>query len=694
MKEKFFLLGFCVLFFSVQAYSIQEMVSFVIMSDGRGWWPYACVTENGAKDICECGRFMNDLNYSSETIDFDMSKASNDSAECMNKCFYNFCGARECPFGPGVAGPDNIRNMQPCAPSATGPFTFDPYATGVVSDITVDADVQLVKTDGSVVGDELCLYDEFTYQRGTASGEYWWDGGFYDSPPVQWVDDVKVVAKKLLDYHAQAMADDGFVYNSNHEVPDNRMGSDQMQTYNDPLTGLDVYSHPIYQVLAKWEDLPGGNPKGKITGALVCSIGGANLSESSSIVQNGEKFKVMKPGDLEFTLNYPVECMYYYYGRYDPVDYDTKPKFYKDDHYYTYKLPTIVYRITDYGGYTVGRMYFGQNVRYNSVDDFFTVGSIGVDKKIHVVDPPKPVVEVSIAGGDDIKTGVPSTLRVLVKNTGNVDVSLKSVHSTPAGQFISCDSGVLHSGDVGECLITVTPEAGKGLSVEVSYDYMACGRSQVGLVTKAVIDSKIIHPVLKEESYLMGVHGACDNSYYSCHSASEGSLFAGYKCYKTASGFFAPATERFNLRFDLSEIPKNGTVLGAKLYLKASDVGGKQAVNVYSVNKIPEVVKCLPGGDICTKPYCGECKPLYDLDGTVASSVEISSAGQYSFDVTNSMKDKLAGGGIVSLQVRGAEGLWESLGQSSCTVENDWDKRDVSFDAGGRDGPYLEVVYK
>ena len=243
-------------------------------------------------------------------------------------------------------------------------------------------------------------------------------------------------------------------------------------------------------------------------------------------------------------------------------------------------------------------------------------------------------------------------------------------------------------------MLSVTPVQGQGLSIQVSYDYKSCGRSQTGLVTKTLIDSKTFRPVLKEQSYLMGVHGACDNSYYSCYSASEGSLFAGYKCYKTASGFYAPATERLNLRFDLSNIPKNAEILGAKLHLKASEVSGIQTANVYSVSKIPEAVKCLPGGDICTKPYCGECKPLYDIDGTIASSAEISSAGQYSFDVTNSVKEKLAGDSMVSLQVRGVEGLWESQGPSSCTVENEWDKRDVSFDAGGRDGPYLEIAYK
>ena len=386
-----------------------------------------------------------------------------------------------------------------------------------------------------------------------------------------------------------------------------------------------------------------------------------------------------KLGEVDISYEYHVRCMYYLYT--DLADFLGCHGF---------KAPMVLQAgpdatVDDWGT---------ENIFYNSSEDFFRIGTIGINKTIKVVEPAKAKVEVSVAGSDKIKFGESNTLRALVKNTGEIAVSIKSVYSKPEGTLISCDAEALMPGQQAECLLSVTPVQGQGLSIQVSYDYKSCGRSQVGLVTKTLIDSKTVRPVLKEQSYLMGVHGACDNSYYSCYSASEGSLFAGYKCYKTSNGFYAPATERFNLRFDVSEVPKNAEILGAKLYLKASEVGGKQSINVYSVEKIPEVVKCLPGGDICTKPYCGECKPIYDLSGSLSSSSDVPQTGSYSFDISEIVKGKVTSDGIVSLQIRGAEGLWERLGQSSCSVGNDWDKRDISFDAGGRNGPYLEVVYR
>ncbi len=436
-------------------------------------------------------------------------------------------------------------------------------------------------------------------------------------------------------------------------------------------------------------------------GRLVCSIKD-NSSSISGLVKEGDYYRVLNVPQIVLDQQNIVECTYYLYGL---------PGFsYKIDRGYGWDLnpyanntltlkrlqvPSIMDMDPGLEFSTGSGSYqFSDERQICSLEDLLRVGTINISKNLKVVSPADPKVEVSVLGADALKFGEPNVLRVLVKNAGDVDISIKSVYSNPEGKLLSCDSENLAPSKQAECLLSVTPIQGQGLSVEVSYDYKSCGRSQVGLVTQMLIDSKVVRPVLKEQSYLMGVHGACDNSYYSCYSASEGSLFAGYKCFKTANGFYTPATERFNMRFDLSDIPKNAEILGAKLYLKASEVGGKQTINVYSVNKIPEAVKCLPGGDICTKPYCGECKPLYDIDGTVASSAELSSTGQYSFDVTNQLKEKIAGDGIVSLQIRGAEGLWENQGQSSCSVENDWDKRDVSFDAGGRDGPYLEVVYK
>ena len=95
------------------------------------------------------------------------------------------------------------------------------------------------------------------------------------------------------------------------------------------------------------------------------------------------------------------------------------------------------------------------------------------------------------------------------------------------------------------------------------------------------------------------------------------------------------------------------------------------------------------------RPYCSECAPVYDLGGVLQSTQSVKSADGYSFDVTGLIKDKYSkGDSSVSLQVRGVEGLWESMGQSGCSVENNWEKLDVSFDSVSGNGPYLEIVYR
>ncbi len=581
---------------------------------------------------------------------------------------------------------------------------YGPITWGLRLQVTVPDDVKLVFSDGSVVGGEVCVGDTFTLDKGASKGEWWGEGGYDDSPPIYWVDDVEKLTDKIISFHQNTPISLEEMHNA-PPVPEG---------YVDPLTGI-----PLYPANAE----AGYIGYYSLTGNLVCSFKPQNTS-ASSIPNKGGLYTADKAGNYIIDEQQTVECMFYYYN----VNYDTSSYWNDSQHLYTIKTPMLIqngpnaqsfigfYNLTDYFNYfkyingsgdynyndtrsilndsILNNQGWTEYIDYNSKEDFFKVGTIGIHRTIRVVELAKANVEVSIAGAENIKFGESNTLRILVKNTADVAVSIKSVYSNPEGKLISCDSNDLAPGQQAECILSVTPIQDQGLSLQVSYDYKSCGRSQVGLVTKTLIASKTVRPILKEQSYLMGVHGACDNSYYSCYSASEGGLFAGYKCFKTANGFYAPATERFNLKFDLSEIPKDAQIIGATLHLKASEIGKSQTVQVYSVDKIPEAVKCLPGGDICTKPYCGECKPLYDLDGTFASSAEISSTGQYSFGLTNSLKDKSAGYGIVSLQIRGAEGLWEAQGQSSCTVENDWDKRDVSFDAGGREGPYLEIVYR
>jgi hypothetical protein len=435
----------------------------------------------------------------------------------------------------------------------------------------------------------------------------------------------------------------------------------------DSLTGI-----PIYRFY-NWK------------GAEYVDVGVAcSLRESDSNVQGmkdrTKQYSYSETGPVAFKAAYDVDCTYYFYGVGSPV--------FDFDNYVLIQMPSITERglmstvYADYSNY--------------SADVLFRIGTIGVNKSLNVVSAARSKVDVSVPGGDVIKFGESNTLRVLVKNTGDVDVSLKSVNSRPVGKLVSCDVGVLKPGQVSECLLFVTPILGDGVSVQVSYDYKSCGRSQVGLVSKVLIASKVLEPVLSEQVYSLGVHGGCENSYYACNEAkTQPSLFAGYKCYKTSSGFYTPTTERFNLKFDLSSLPKGLDVSGARLNIYSNSVGKAQSVGVYSVDRDWKALQCVPGGDICARPYCSECAQLYDLGGVLQFAQPVNSADRYSFDVSALIRDKYSrGDSSVSLQVRGFEGLWEALGQSGCSVENNWEKQDVSFDSASGNAPYLEIVYK
>ncbi len=377
------------------------------------------------------------------------------------------------------------------------------------------------------------------------------------------------------------------------------------------------------------------------------------------------------------SVKYDLDCVYYLYGA--PGSENDSQNFYE------LRAPCIYY-------YPGLELYASRELYGLPKDtNLWTVGELNLSKEIRVVAPAKPAIDVSVVG--DVKYGETNNLRVLVKNNGDVNVSLKGVISKPGGELVSCDSDTLKPGQEAECLLSVTPQVGRGLSVEVSYGYSSCGKDQVGLVTKTLVDSTVINPSSTEQAYSMQVHTGCENSYYACNDAkAQPKLFAGYKCYKTGDGtYYTPATERFNLRFDLSSLPKGVDIQSARLNMVSSNIGKPQTVSVYSLDKDWSSVKCVPGGDICSQPYCGECAGVYNLSGTLQSSLDVSTPAEYSFDVTNLVKDKYAAGQQVSLQVRGQEGLWEKDGQSTCLLSNAWDKRDVSFNG---DSIYLEVVYR
>ena len=681
LKMKLFVLSACFLvMLSCSASALQASYMYVSLSYGRGWWPWACVTEMGVKNACGC-------ESSSESPSGTLPDRCSES---YGTCALNFCGARICPFESAAMSGFTCLQNQECdvygnnesayaecylrslnTSDSSAVIPLDPSAWGLVVKITIPEDFKLVSSDGLVLGDEICVGESFKVSKGVNKGEYWSDGGHMDSPPIYWVDDVESVVQKLMDYHEKTLTKEKDIH-TKQDIPEG---------FVDDLTHI-----PIHY------DASAG-----LFGNLLCSMksnddtkgADSELDSRKDFRQRGEYYVAASKKDAVFNANYSVECMYYYYGGQNPY-YNTEDGTYYNT--YIIRVPTVLQA----GPNATTEDWGTQNIVFNSKEDFFKVGSIGINRKIRVVDPPIVNVSVSIAGADVIKFGESNTFRVLVKNTGDMNISLRSVNSRPVGKLISCDANVLKPSETGECLLSVTPQTGDGVSVQVSYDYKSCGRSQVGLETKTLIASKVLEPVLSEQVYSMGVHGGCENSYYACNEAkTQPSFFAGYKCYKTSSGFYTPTTERFNLKFDLSSLPKNLDISSVRLNLYSSAVGKSQSVSVYSVDKDWKAVQCVPGGDICTRPYCSECAPVYDLGGVLQSSSQVSTPNRYSFDVTGLIKDKYSkGDSSVSLQVRGVEGLWESMGQSGCSVDNNWEKLDVSFDSVTGNGPYLEIVYK
>ena len=645
MKHIYIFAIILVLFLTTCSYALQTSYIYVGFTYFRGLYPFLQVVEGGKTGVCGCPPTNSNL--------------ENPDLGCAMPCLKMY---EDQPYL-------NSRYYKTKSVLDWSPGPVEGY-TGFGAQITVPEDYKLVKSDGSLVGDELCLGEQFRVVSGNSKGEFWQDGGVCDSPPIEWVEDMDVVFEKVID---NADPNNLLRFYSDRGVPSGWGSKAPADGFVDPVTGVKVYN----MMVGGTSEITGYlDPLIPWTGSLICSLK-SRAVQADNLKQTGDSYTPTALGSLNISAISDVECMYLLLGVQE-AGYG----------FYTIWKPYVLQT-----GPNIDVAYNGmdQSIRYDSKSDFFKIGTIGINKTIRVVSSELPKVEVSVAGADNIKFGESNTLRVLVKNTGDVNVSLKSVNSRPLGKTISCDSGVLSPGKEGECLLSVTPQSGEGLSVQVSYDYKSCGKAQVGLASKVLLGSKIVLPVLSEQVYSMAVHGGCENSYYSCNEAkTQPALFAGYKCYKTSNGFYTPATERFNLRFNLSDSIVS-TIASARLHLPVSEVGKTQTVEIYSIDSMPDAVKCVAGGDICTKPYCGECKPLYDLGGTKISSAPISS-GDYSFDVSHIVKEKAASAGTVSLQIRGLEGLWDTDKENSCSLENNWDKRDISFTAGA-DGPYLEITY-
>lgn len=194
-----------------------------------------------------------------------------------------------------------------------------------------------------------------------------------------------------------------------------------------------------------------------------------------------------------------------------------------------------------------------------------------------------------------------------------------------------------------------------------------------------------LKPVESTQTYNMEVTGGCANKYYSCYTPNkEGKYTAGYECYNTEDTYQTGAQGKFSLKFDLKTMPTTLKIAAVRLFLTAEQVNKLQDIAVYAVEDNWKGANCVPGGDICTQPYCGECAASTDLAGTLQQTVRVNGPGVYAFDVTDYVKAKYAKGDqYATFQIRGSED------KDACAGLSVWKSYDVEFATT----PYINVLF-
>ncbi len=389
--------------------------------------------------------------------------------------------------------------------------------------------------------------------------------------------------------------------------------------------------------------------------------------------------------------------MYYYYGgsegcmsflNGDPSEINAVCPF------ETLKVPTVIQAGPDA---TYGDWGTQGNAAFTTKEEFFKVGEIKYAKTIKVVDPSKAGLEIKVLGADSLKYGEENDLRLVLKNTGDTDESLRAIKSNVKAKTISCDSEIINPGQKTECLISLTPEKGERVEIVADYKYKSCGRIVLANSTLKLMDYTDLTPAASTQAYGFDVYGDCRNDYFGCNAPSkQGTFVAGYRCFNKDGKYNVPSVGRFDLKYDLSNVPAGKEILGARLYLNAKTVNKAQTVTVYSTtNNKWSPAGCTPGGDICAQPWCKECLPLYDFAGKKESSVDVTVPGEYSLDVSNYVKSEISKGDkYASFQLMGREDEWSTDGEKTCAAVGQWTSQEVEFYGTGSNGPYLEIVYK
>ncbi|MEM2918203.1 MAG: hypothetical protein QXY62_01720 [Candidatus Altiarchaeota archaeon] len=491
-------------------------------------------------------------------------------------------------------------------------------------------------------GDDVCVGDVLAGDflpklPGTPGpptpGEWRSDGGSCDSPPIVLVDDIDEVIADI---------ESGF------------------------------YDAETYTAQICWSF---GRHKQKCTidGNLICEYkcepkfsGGIKLTSDNSL-------KVTNPGEITIDVKCNLRCIMFV-----KRTYDWKTEL---DKYGRFRATTV--EDESLLGYMLATPEINLNARY-------TLNAIENEKM--------PKIELKKSRIN--KVGDSYIIRILVMNTGEQLAKIDKIELNLQDYEILSQPKEVETGAVKEIIVKSKNLAliGETLKLTVRYraDRLGCLETKNFEEIFDLGNYKKLKPIVSAQVYRADVKGDCENTYYSCYSPDrEGNFYVAYECFNR-DPYFTPRNGRVDLKFDISRIAKQldsgSEILSAKLYLNVNKINKPQQISILSLDNNNWISKdCVPGGDICTQPYCPECLQLYDLNGEVIASKFISNSGIHEFDITDIFKRKVnAKEEYISLQIRGEEDVWNTLGKDSCLNPKDWDKKNIAI--SGSTATYLQIL--
>ena len=299
-------------------------------------------------------------------------------------------------------------------------FLFDshserdrPYKLDFITNI--DPRINFYTQDGYSLNSELCQGQKFKVAVGPPSGEWVGEGGYYNSPPITWVDDITIIAEGMRSHPGITRSEIYDGYDGWSDIPLHKIGGHYMTVVCESLN---------------LENL-------KITGAYQPS------KEETILLFTKATFIVTATDKVDISAD-NIKCVFYFL---QGCVLDNTPNM-NECKYMTQKLEER----------NLGPVLEGKSFK---------------------VTKPEPSIKIKpMLTNSELSPQSSTYLKLVVTNNGNTIVSIKDIDLNVNSEFLACTSMKLSPEETTECVLSVSPEQSFVIEANVKYQFQMCGERQ------------------------------------------------------------------------------------------------------------------------------------------------------------------------------------------------------------------------